>query len=289
MGRSCQRAPVPTPQTALSNGRDEGKAALQRSDIRLLLPVGLGRSSIMSVENRSCIAGLSLKLGRHHALDSDDLDGLSSLQIQVEQVQRSKSLILEGDTPERCCLLMRGYAAGYKDASSGSRQIIAFHLAGDLLNIPHLLLSRADHSIEAITPARVGWIAKSQLISLITERPKIGRALWRDSLIEGAIAREWALNIGQRDAKTRIAHLICEFVIRSEAAGLGNRHSFELPFTQLQIADATGLTAVHVNRTLRTLDGDGAIVRRRNQFRVLDWDRLRDLADFDPAYLHLNR
>ena len=240
----------------------------------------------MPVDSGTPLAGLARKLGRLATLNRDDLSSLSSLQIQTEPVGRFKLLVREGDVPTRCCLLVRGYAARYKETFAGARQIVAFHMAGDLLDIQHLMLARADHSIEAITPAHVAWIAKSELLALASERPNIGMALWRDTLIDASIFREWVLNVGQRDGKSRVAHLLCEFVIRCEAAGLGDRHRFELPFTQAQIAEATGLTSVHVNRMLKCLDNDGAIERTRNQFSVLDWERLCAIADFDAAYLH---
>lgn len=232
------------------------------------------------------LAGLADKLRRLAALDRDDLTALSSLRVQFESVARAKSLVREGDVPERCCFLDRGYAARYKETVTGGRQIVAFHIPGDLLDIQHLLLERADHSVDTITPARVGWIVKRDLLAVASARPNIGKALWRDTLIDASIFREWVLNVGRRDARSRVAHMICEFVARSEAAGLGDRHRFELPFTQAQIGDATGLTSVHVNRTLKALDREGAIERDRAQFSVLSWERLCAIADFDPAYLH---
>lgn len=229
---------------------------------------------------------LSRKLSRLTPLGVEDVRFLGALPIQLEQVPRFKVLVREGDVPQRCCFLVRGYAGRYKEAATGTRQIVAFHMAGDLLDIQHLLLARADHSVETITSATIAWIAKAELLCVATERPNIGKALWRDCLIDASIFREWVLNVGRRDAKSRIAHMLCEFIVRGEAAGLGDRHWLELPFTQQQIADATGLTPVHVNRMLKELDADRAIERHRNQFSVLDWDRLCSIADFDPAYLH---
>lgn len=237
-------------------------------------------------KNAALLAGLTRKLNRLAALDDEDTARLAALPTQVEATVRLHELVREGQVPDRCCLLVSGYAARYKMTVSGTRQIVSFHMAGDLLDIQHLLLAKADHTVETITPAQVAWIPKTDLIRLAWERPTIGKALWRDCLIDASIFREWVLNVGRRDARSRIAHMLCEFIARCEAAGLGSRESFELPMTQLQIADATGLTAVHVNRTLKSLDGDGALVRIRNHFRVLDWDRLCSIADFDPAYLH---
>jgi CRP-like cAMP-binding protein len=119
------------------------------------------------------------------------------------------------------------------EASSGDggRQIVSFHVAGDLLDIQHLFLERADHDVQAITDATNLWIPMSGLRALVGLRPAIGSALWRDALVDASIFRKWVLNVGRRDAKTRIAHMLCEFVARSEAAGLGAPQRIQLPFT----------------------------------------------------------
>jgi CRP-like cAMP-binding protein len=226
------------------------------------------------------------KLARLGALDDEDKAGLAALPVQVEQVEKHRHLIREGDRPEQCCLLLNGFACRYKVAADGARQIVSLHLAGDLLDIQHLLLEVADHSVQAITDVTVAWIPKAPLIRLASERPAIGKALWRDSLIDASVFREWVLNVGRRDAKSRVAHMLCELAARCNAAGIGTPESFELPLTQEQIADATGLTSVHVNRTLKALEADGAISRERTCYRIGDWNRFRQIADFDAAYLH---
>lgn len=229
---------------------------------------------------------LTRKLERLAPLDSEDRARLANLPFRLERVLRWQDVVREGDTPAFCCLLADGFACRYKSTTDGAQQIVAFHVRGDLLDIQHLLLSLADHSVKTITDAAIGWIPKSDIIRLAWERPTIGRALWRDSLIDASIFREWVLNVGQRDAKSRIAHMLCEFVTRCSVAGLGDVESIELPLTQEQIADATGLTPVHVNRTLKSLSQEGALIGRGKRLRVLDWNRLSAIAGFDPAYLH---
>ena len=236
---------------------------------------------------QDALSGLIHKLDRLAPLEAEDVAAIAALPVQFETVPRLRQMIRERDTPARCCYLADGFAARHKVTATGARQIVSFHIPGDLLDIQHLLLNRADHSVETITRARVGWIPKDVLLRLAWERPSVGRALWRDCLIDASIFREWVLNVGRRDAMSRIAHMLCEFVARCEAAGLGSRENFELPMTQTQIGDATGLTPIHVNRTLKVLDGEGAITRDRNRFGVLDWTRLCQIADFDPAYLHM--
>lgn len=226
------------------------------------------------------------KLARIGDLDAEDRLRLDELTPRLENVPRWRHLVNEGEHPEQCCLLVDGFACRYKETPTGARQIVSFHVRGDLLDIQHLLLNTADHSVQAITDATVAWIPKGELLRLSWERPNIGRALWRDSLIDASIFREWVLNVGRRDAKSRISHMICEFVARCAAAGLGTADGFRLPMTQEQIADATGLTTVHVNRTLRAIDEAGAIDRSGKQFRIIDWPLLCRIGDFDPRYLH---
>lgn len=226
------------------------------------------------------------KLERLGPLDDTDRARVAALPLRIESVPRGAHIVREGERPEQCCLLAAGYACRYKSTPDGQQQIVAFEMRGDLLDIQHLLLSRADHSVRAITDATLGWIPRVDLIRMAWERPNIGHALWRDTLVDASIFREWVLNVGRRDARTRIAHMLCEFAARCEAAGLGPVDRLELPMTQEQIADATGLTAVHVNRTMRALTQEGVIVGRGKQLRIRDWQRLREIAEFDPAYLH---
>jgi CRP-like cAMP-binding protein len=148
-------------------------------------------------------------------------------------------------------------------------------------------LTKADHGVRTLTEATVAWVPVVAIKELIESRPRIGEALWRDSLIDASIFREWVVNVGQRDAKSRIAHMLCEFAVRREAAGLGTPERFELPMSQEHIADATGLTPVHVNRMLMALAKDGIIERDKREVRISDWERMRQAADFDKDYLHM--
>lgn len=229
---------------------------------------------------------IARKLERLAELDDDDRAGLDALPFRLEEAPAGRHLIREGQRPEECCVLVSGYACRHKLTAEGGRQIVSFHLRGDILDIQHLLLERADHNVQMITGGTVAWIPKKDLVHLAWNRPAIGKALWRDSLVDASIFREWVLNVGRRDGKARIAHMLCEFVARCQAAGLGSADAFHLPMTQEQIGDATGLTSVHVNRMLKVLGDEGAIARSGRELRITDWDRLRAFADFDPRYLH---
>lgn len=226
------------------------------------------------------------KLARLVAFTEADRTALANLPYRTQMVGAGAYLVREGKTAIECCLLVSGYACRHKLTSDGGRQIVSFHIPGDMLDLQHLFLPRADHNVQTITPATVAWIPSAELRNLSLQHTGVGEALWRDTLIDASIFREWVLNVGRRDAKTRIAHMLCEFAARHDAVGIDSAEAFEVPMTQEQIGDATGLTAVHVNRMFRALERDGVIARKGKSILVNDWARMRRVADFDPSYLH---
>ncbi|UXC90124.1 Crp/Fnr family transcriptional regulator [Sphingobium sp. RSMS] len=234
----------------------------------------------------SPVTSLVGKLRRLAPLDMEDEQALSSLSFRIGHVRARTCLVREGTMPYDCCLLVEGFASRSKVASDGGRQIVSFHVPGDVLDIQHLFLERADHDVHAISDATIAWTPMSQLRALIMERPAIGMAFWRDALIDASISREWVLNVGRRNAKSRVAHMLCEFVARCNAAGVGTPERMKLPFTQEEIGDATGITTVHVNRMLRALTEDGLIRRDGRFLEIEDWDGFQKLAGFDKGYLH---
>jgi CRP-like cAMP-binding protein len=239
----------------------------------------------LSAEYRP-LAAMTRKLARLSKLDGVDRQAIINLPCRLEFVPVGTRLVTEGSEPRDCCVLVKGYACRFKVNEDGERQIVSFHVAGDILDLQHLHLTVADHSVEAITRAEVAWIPKSKLRSVARERPALAEAMWEDTLIDASIFREWVLNVGRREARSRIAHMLCEFATRCEAAGLGSATVFEWPITQDHIADATGLTAVHVNRTPKVLMAEGAIEGGGRSYRVKDWQRLTQIGGFDQMYLH---
>ncbi|HEY0413035.1 MAG TPA: Crp/Fnr family transcriptional regulator [Allosphingosinicella sp.] len=229
---------------------------------------------------------LTRKLEALVPLGDEDRAAIGALPTTIRSVPAAHVLVREGRETSECCVLVEGYACRHKLAAGGGRQIVSFQIRGDILDLQHLLLPVADHNVQTITEATVAWIPKSALMAVARRRTAVAEALWKDSLIDASIFREWVLNVGRRDAKARIAHMLCEFVARCEAAGLGSPDRFELPMTQEQIADATGLTAVHVNRMLRALVDEGVVARGRRELRITDWPRLRSIAGFNSTYLH---
>ena len=179
-----------------------------------------------------------------------------------------------------------GFAFRHKIAGNGGRQILSIHMRGDLIDLQNSLLGVADHNVQMMTDGTVALIPIQAIVDLAFSQPGVGMAMWYETLVEGSIFREWILNVGRRDAFTGIAHLLCEFAMRAEAAEIGNAVSYELPLTQEQLADAVGLTPVHVNRTLMRLQEEGHIRRSQRIIEIDDWQNLAKVADFEPRYLH---
>jgi CRP-like cAMP-binding protein len=193
----------------------------------------------------------------------------------------------EGEQPKFVHLVVDGWACRYKALPDGRRQIVAFFVPGDLCDLNVYVLNRMDHSIGAITRLSVADIGRDEMDQLTANHPRVTQALWREALVNNAIQREWTLSIGQRSACERISHLLIELHMRLKSIGLTQAGSCDFPLTQNDIADATGLTAVHVNRTLQELRRDKLIELERRRLTILDLPRLIDVAMFNPGYLHL--
>jgi len=218
-----------------------------------------------------------------------DLDRAALLALPhiVRSLKAQQYIVWDGDQPQNACVLLSGYAFRHKIVGNGGRQIFSIHMPGDLVDVQNALLGRADHNVQMLTDGDVALIPMEAVRRIAFRHPHVGMALWYETLVEGAIFREWIANVGRRNADVRIAHLLCEFAMRLEASGLGSPLGFTLPMTQEQIADATSLTPVHVNRTLKLLETRGLITRDKRSVTIPDWRQLVAAGDFNPAYLHL--
>jgi CRP-like cAMP-binding protein len=219
-------------------------------------------------------------------LSDEERAALMRLPIQVQELRADQDIMREGDRPSRSCLLIEGFACRYSMTGEGKRQIYSFHLPGEIPDLQSFHLKTMDHSLQTITPAKVGFIQHEVLQDICDRYPGLAGAFWRETLIDGAIFREWMKGIGRREANARIAHLLCEMFIRLKAVGLAEGNSCLWPITQGEIADALGLSNVHVNRTLMELRAAGLITLTKKGLTVLDWEGLKTLGEFDPTYLH---
>ncbi len=219
-------------------------------------------------------------------LSDADRSAVLGLPFTRRSFSRDAYLVREGEPPAYCHLLVSGYAYRQKLVSNGMRQIISVHIPGELIDAQNMLLPVSDHNVQSLGRCETAMVPVAVMSDLITRYPAIGRAVWLDTLIDSSIFREWVVNVGRRSAQARIAHLLCELVLRMRIVGLCDGPSCDFPFTQEQIADATGLTAVHTNRTLQVLRKSGLISLSTNKLTVLDWDRLTEIGDFSELYLH---
>ena len=230
------------------------------------------------------------KLRSRAVIDDADAAAVLALPFVYRVYEVPAYLVREGEVPRpHCSFLLSGTAIRQKHTGNGGRQILSLHIAGDFIDLQHLFLERADHNVQALTRVEAAEIDRAALQELVLSHPAVARAMWIDALIDASIFREWTVNVGRRDARARITHLLCEFAIRLHAAGLAGSDGYTLPMTQEQIADACGLTSVHVNRTLKALADEGLIHRNKRHVGFSSWERLREAGDFSALYLHLDQ
>lgn len=226
------------------------------------------------------------KLQNFTALSAAEIETLKSVPYTTRDIPADTDLTSEGERPATCRLILEGFCCRYQLLADGRRQIMSFHIPGDLCDLTTLFLGPLDHSLGTLVATKVGFVPHEAINDIVDTYPRINRALWRHSLVDSAIFRQWVVNIGQRSAYERAAHLLCEVYSRFEAVGLAAPHSYELPVTQAELADALGLSTVHVNRTLQELRGDGLITLRGRFVTIHDWESLKRAGDFNANYLH---
>ena len=226
------------------------------------------------------------KLEQFGALSHEERQVIENLPIKVRQVAADHDLAREGQRSKECMLLLSGMVCRYRLLQNGQRQIMSFHFPGDILDLTGLLLGNMDHSIGALTPVEVAPIAHATLLDWTEHHPRLGRLLWQDTLVDAAVFREWVVNVGRRSVYARTAHLLCEMVTRLSAVGLMHGNVCDVPITPVELADATGLSIVHVNRALQELRSRQLVDLRDTALVVLNWAGLQQAAGFDPAYLH---
>jgi CRP-like cAMP-binding protein len=228
------------------------------------------------------------QLELHSPLSEAARQAILDLPFQLKTHEAGSYLVREGDRPVTCAVLVAGYAYRQKQTADGLRQIVSLHIPGDALDLQQIYLEVADHSVQMLTRGQAAIVEQSHIRRLLAANLEVSTAVFTAVLIEGSIFREWVLNVGRRVARTRMAHLLCEFALRMEKVGLAGADGFELPITQEQLADALGLTPVHVNRTLKTLEATDLITRNKRTITFPSWERMRDVADFNQRYLHLD-
>jgi CRP-like cAMP-binding protein len=231
---------------------------------------------------------LALRLDAFTRLSSEDRAAIARVSKTTRVVPPRRDLIREGEMPKFVHLMTDGWACRYKTLPDGRRQIVAFFVPGDFCDLNVYILREMDHSIGAITRLSVADITREDMDELTEKHPRVTQALWWEALVNSAIQREWTLNVGQRTAYERIAHLLVELFLRLRTVGQTQGDSCDFPLTQNDLADATGLTSVHVNRTLQELRRDDLIVLERKRLTIPDLKKLMAASMFNSNYLHLD-
>jgi CRP-like cAMP-binding protein len=228
------------------------------------------------------------KIEQFASLSDEEARALERAIGPARDIGADQDIVRDGDRPSGCSAILEGFACRYKLLEDGRRQIMSFHIPGDIVDLHSFLLQEMDHSIGTLTPCRVAAIPHAALLDIVETYPRIARALWRDTLIDAAVFREWMVGIGRRSSYARIAHLLCEMFVRLKAIGLAEADRCEFPVTQTELGDALGLSLVHVNRTLQQLRGDGLIAWQGRTLTIEDWEGLQRATEFEPRYLHLD-
>jgi len=238
----------------------------------------------------SASAALQIFVDRLAALSSlshEDIAALRGLNAKVSRVSANADIVFPGSNFEHAVLVASGVVGRYLSLSDGRRQITAIHVPGELADLHRLATPKAGSALQALTNCAIVLLSGPELRAVALASPRITRAFWVYSAVDAAVLARWAVNLGRREARVRLAHLLCEVGLRLEASGQGVRNDFLLELTQGQLADVLGLTPVHVNRTIKALKESGAIEVEGRIFRIPDWTRLTAIAEFEADYLQI--
>lgn len=238
------------------------------------------------MDNELILAALLRRLTTTSGLDEDDVEAIRSLPIVIKHYRSNQAIVRDGDRPIESCLIAEGFCVRSKVTSDGGRQILSIHIPGEIPDLQSLHLHVMDHDLVTLTECTLGFISHTALRDLTRRKPNVAEIFWRDTLIDASMFREWIINVGQRAAPNRLAHVIVELRERLRVIGRAQGVEFEMPLTQEQIGEAMGITPVHANRIIKQLRGDGVLDFHRGRVTVIDEGKLRELADFDDRYLH---
>jgi CRP-like cAMP-binding protein len=228
------------------------------------------------------------KLEERDVLSAEEKEVLASALSRPRSVKADEDMVREGDRPSESILIVEGFASRYKVLQSGRRQITAIHVPGDFVDLHGFLLKKMDHAVGTLTPCTIATIPHEKLRDITERYPHLARLLWLSTLVDSSIHREWLVAMGRRSAREHMAHIVCELFVRLELVGLTQGDTFQMPVTQAELGDTLGISTVHVNRVLQELRGEGLITWRGEKLTIHDFERLKEVAEFDPTYLSLS-
>ena len=227
------------------------------------------------------------KLVSRSTLGPEERRAILDLPARPAQIQTNRDFVRLGERVDHACFVVAGLVGRFGQNRDGSRQITAVHIPRDMVDLHSVVAPDACSALQALSVATILRVPHQALRAAALRYPAVAEAFWRECVVDAAVLSEWVVNVGRRDARSRLAHLLCEIACRTE--GLGGKLGSVIPFpaTQTHIADMTGLTSVHVNRTLRALKEEGVVAVHSQTIRLLDWEGLMRIGDFDPDYLRL--
>jgi CRP-like cAMP-binding protein len=238
--------------------------------------------------SRSALRLFVDRLTSRSVLTDDEVSALLGLNGRIAEVAAHVDFVRLGEQVDHSCLVVDGLVGRFGQNKDGRRQITCLHIPGDMADLPSVVSPKSGWGQAALTRTTILRVPHADLRRVAARHPGVAEAFWRDCVADGSIFSEWVVNVGSRDATSRVAHLFCEMATRCEQAGQGDRRSFLLPITQTDLGDATGLTSVHINRTLRVLRERSIVELRSGTVTVHDWDQLVATADFDAGFMLLD-
>ncbi|MEA3012942.1 MAG: hypothetical protein QOD42_1487 [Sphingomonadales bacterium] len=241
----------------------------------------------MSVSDPPPLQPFLTKLLSHSALGEAERQAILDLPAHPGRIQTHRDFVRLGERVGHACLVVEGLVGRFGQNRDGKRQITAVHIPTDMVNLQSVAVPEACSALQALAVTTILRIPHPALRDVARCYPAIAQAFWRESVIDAAVLAEWVVNVGRRDARSRMAHLLCEIACRTHAAGRRVGLRFEFPATQAHVADMLGLTSVHVNRTAQALRKENVVRIETHAIEILDWKRLAAIGEFDPGYLHL--
>ena len=253
-----------------------------------VLPPFRPESHDMFTTQRSALQQFADRLASRSILTEEERSAVLGLQGPVRDVPAHVDFVQQGEQVDHSCLVMKGLVVRFGQSSNGERQITCLYIPGDMADLPSVVSPKAAWGLAALTGTTILHVSHADLRRLAAQHPGLAEAFWRDCVADGSIFSEWVVNVGRRDALARLSHLFCEMAIRCERAGQGDRNAFALPATQTDLGNATGLTNVHINRTLRELKTRSILTTMSGKVTVHDWDKLVSTGDFNDAFMLLD-
>jgi CRP-like cAMP-binding protein len=226
------------------------------------------------------------KLTNLHDISGQEQAALISALTRPHSIKRGDDIVPDGSTPKYTTVMLSGTACRYKVLPNGKRHILAFQYPGDMTDLYSYVMKKLDHAVGALSDCMVAHIPHEKVAALSEQYPNLQYSFWRDTMVDASISNSWAMG-GSRNTRERVAHMLCEIVVRLSAVGLADV-DMPLPFTvtQQDLADALGLSLVHTNKTMASLKKKNLITRSGIKLQILDWDGLQTVGHFDPTYLH---